>query len=97
MRCRYQFRFGLLNAGAFGAPQSRHRLIIMASLRDAPLPDFPISTHAFKSQSWEIDLTDGHKLQCLGNQPAALNPVSVIEAIGDLPPFDWYGSHLSLD
>lgn len=85
----YQFRFNILNAGAYGAPQSRNRLIIMASQQGCPLPKVPTPSHAFPSRSVSIDLTDGSRIVTVNNQDAPHPPVTVQDAIGDLPSFDW--------
>ncbi|KAG9029241.1 hypothetical protein FRB95_005562 [Tulasnella sp. JGI-2019a] len=85
----YQLQFGLLNAGAYGTPQSRDRLIIMAARRDCPLPNLPIATHAFKCRPGCMNLTDGFSLPQMSNVSAGLPPTTVDMAISDLPAFDW--------
>ncbi|KAG8900856.1 hypothetical protein FRB99_005733 [Tulasnella sp. 403] len=85
----YQVHFNILQAGAYGAPQSRRRLIIMAAKRGCPLPDMPKPTHYFKESAWSCDTTDGFRIQPLPSSMAALRAVTVNDAISDLPVFDW--------
>ncbi|THU75354.1 S-adenosyl-L-methionine-dependent methyltransferase, partial [Dendrothele bispora CBS 962.96] len=101
----YQARFKILQAGQYGCPQYRERIIFWGAKRGLRLPDFPIPTHAFKAQSWKlpIDWTGKQVLQPASRCPdpdpkkrhtfAPLKPVSVNDAIGDLPPFDWVNPH----
>ncbi|KAG8875725.1 hypothetical protein FRB97_004784 [Tulasnella sp. 331] len=81
----YQCCFNVLNAGAYGAPQSRKRLIILASRFDCPLLKLPVPTHAFPSRTWSTDLTDGFVLPSLLNRNAPLPPITVDTATSDLP------------
>nr|ABD64771.1 Met1 [Volvox carteri f. nagariensis] len=43
----YQVRFGILNAGHFGVPQSRKRTFIWAALPGEVLPEWPTPRHVF--------------------------------------------------
>ena len=79
-----------MQAAAYGAPQSRERLIILAAQTGFPLPNLPKPTHAFQNRSWSVDLTDGMRIDCLSSRVAALRAVSALEAISDLPKFHWY-------
>lgn len=50
--CSYavtQVRFGVLNAGNFGVPQSRKRTIIWAAAPSETLPQWPTPRHVFRS------------------------------------------------
>ncbi|KAG8873672.1 hypothetical protein FRB97_006545 [Tulasnella sp. 331] len=85
----YQVRFGILNAGSFGTPQSRDRLIILAARRDCPLPKMPTPTHAFVSRAFCPKLTDGFQFPQTTNLSAGLPPITVSMAINDLPVFNW--------
>lgn len=87
---RYQVRFNVLQAGAYGAPQSRVRLIILAARLGYPLPEMPTPTHAFNTRKWSIDLTDGYRVQCPSSDYAPFEQVTVDKAISDLPIFHWY-------
>ena len=46
---RAQVRFGVLNAGNYGVPQSRKRTIIWAAAPNETLPDWPKQQHVFHS------------------------------------------------
>ncbi|KAF9030701.1 S-adenosyl-L-methionine-dependent methyltransferase [Hymenopellis radicata] len=47
MSLGYQVQFKVLQAGHYGAPQDRRRVIILGSRRGVPMPKFPEPTHAF--------------------------------------------------
>lgn len=47
--CALQVRFGVLNAGNFGVPQSRKRTIIWAAAPGEQLPAWPKPRHVFHS------------------------------------------------
>ncbi|THU75359.1 S-adenosyl-L-methionine-dependent methyltransferase, partial [Dendrothele bispora CBS 962.96] len=102
----YQARFKILQAGQYGCPQHRQRIIFWGAKRGLKLPNFPIPTHAFgKAQFWKlpIDRTGKQVLQPASRCPdpdpekchafAPLKPVSVNDATSDLPPFDWVNPH----
>lgn len=86
----YQVRYALLDAADYGAPQSRRRMIYMASQHGLALPNFLSPTHHSPSPpprqiqaSWGFVPVVPHR-----NFFAHL-PVSIQDAIGDLPRFDW--------
>ncbi|PWN92519.1 S-adenosyl-L-methionine-dependent methyltransferase [Acaromyces ingoldii] len=73
----YDVRIGQLQAGQFGVPQSRERVIFLATIkstegRAVSIAELPAPLHVFKKGS-------------CARYPA----LSVDEAISDLPPFDW--------
>lgn len=41
----YAFQFRMLNSADYGAPQARHRTVIIGHLRSLPFPGFPEPTH----------------------------------------------------
>ncbi|KAK7048461.1 cytosine-5-methyltransferase [Favolaschia claudopus] len=102
MAIGYQVRFKVLQAGQYGAPQDRERLIFLAAKCGKKLPDFPRPTHAFQRvRKWKIPLrkrdrilpptssrTDGHD-----HRYAPHPPVTVKAAISDLPAFEWINPH----
>lgn len=45
---RMQVRFGVLNAGNYGVPQSRKRTFIWAAAPEERLPDWPQPLHVFR-------------------------------------------------
>jgi DNA (cytosine-5)-methyltransferase 1 len=87
----YQVRVKVLQAGQYGAPQSRKRVIFWGAKRGILLPEFPKPTHAFQA-SFFYKLPTGDTLQPATrskdpkrpHQLAPLNAVTVNDAIGDL-------------
>ncbi|KZP21168.1 S-adenosyl-L-methionine-dependent methyltransferase [Athelia psychrophila] len=92
----YQVRFKVCQAGQYGAPQGRKRVLFWGAKRGCPLPEFPMPTHAFKASNIHT-LPDKTKIlppsRSLNpedtHQWAPFNAVTITDAIGDLPPFDW--------
>ncbi|KAI0778984.1 S-adenosyl-L-methionine-dependent methyltransferase [Trametes elegans] len=94
---KYQVRFGLLQAGHYGTPQSRIRFFLIASQQSYPLPLLPQPTHDFPHKdSLQIKFPNGTTIQPIvtENGIAPFKFVSVAEAIGDLPEFDWEDPHV---
>ncbi|MEW5318123.1 MAG: hypothetical protein WDW38_009370 [Sanguina aurantia] len=82
----YQVRFGVLNAGNFGVPQSRKRTIIWAARPGEALPAWPTPRHVFISPQLKINLPGGVTYCAVPDLPGApLRAVTVKDAIGDLP------------
>ena len=96
---RYQVRFSVLQAGVYGSPQGRRRVIFWGARRGVPLPEFPIPTHNFETGQWAVQLDTGLKLDHVGRDPdmphrgAPLRAVTVDDAISDLVCFSF--SHFS--
>ncbi|KAI0373036.1 S-adenosyl-L-methionine-dependent methyltransferase [Pilatotrama ljubarskyi] len=98
----YQVHFRVLQAGQHGAPQGRRRVIFLGARRGVPLPDFPLPQYAFKSLVHNVHLSTGETLYPMtymgadqdGHQCAPLPAVTVMEAISDLPRFDWIDPHI---
>ncbi|GMH33098.1 hypothetical protein BSKO_00932 [Bryopsis sp. KO-2023] len=83
----YQVRFGVLNAGNYGVPQSRKRTFIWGAAPGEKLPDWPAQMHVFSSPQLTITLPGGIKYVAVPNRNGApLRTVTVKDAIGDLPP-----------
>ncbi|THV06517.1 S-adenosyl-L-methionine-dependent methyltransferase [Dendrothele bispora CBS 962.96] len=88
----YQTRFGILEAGHYGTPQSRVRFFMVAAKLGLKLPLLPQPTHDFPSgKQLKIALDDETTISpirsCRGT--AAHQFISVRDAIGDLPQWDW--------
>jgi len=89
---RYQVRYRLLQAGQYGAPQSRRRVIFWGAKKGVPLPEFPVPVYGFGIGNHSITLPSLTKLKPItrskdiGNphQFAPLRPRTVDDAIGDL-------------
>lgn len=60
---RYQHQIALMQAGRYGVPQNRERVIVLASRGDVPLPDFPLPTHIFNRHATRKNLANGEQLQ----------------------------------
>ncbi|KAJ7024401.1 S-adenosyl-L-methionine-dependent methyltransferase [Mycena alexandri] len=91
---RYQIRFSLLQAGNYGAPQNRVRFFLIAARHGLPLPAMPQPTHDFEvTNQLRMKLPYNHRPQVAPIRTtrgrAAHAGVSIEDAIGDLPLFDW--------
>ncbi|KAI8989795.1 S-adenosyl-L-methionine-dependent methyltransferase [Trametes punicea] len=98
----YQVHFKVLQAGQYGAPQGRRRVIFWGACRGVPLPAFPLPQYAYASMVHNVNLPTGEVLHPITRQVsdgithqcAPLSPVTVKEAINDLPRFDWMNPHV---
>ncbi|KAI0929230.1 hypothetical protein AcW1_006224 [Taiwanofungus camphoratus] len=102
----YQVHFKVLQAGQYGAPQARKRVIFWGARRDVPLPGFPLPTHCFPKPVESYKLPTGDVLRPVTRAKpdeedgsvyqacAPFLPVTVNDAIGDLPRFDWINPHI---
>ncbi|KAI0362522.1 S-adenosyl-L-methionine-dependent methyltransferase [Trametes cingulata] len=99
----YQVHFRVLQAGQHGAPQGRRRVIFLGARRGVPLPQFPLPQYNYDPPVHKVKLSTGEELHpasywggdgCL-HQCAPLPPVTVMEAINDLPRFDWSDPHIT--
>lgn len=85
----YQVRFGVLNAGNYGVAQSRKRTFIWAAAPGEALPDWPKPMHAFKSPQLTINLPGNVAYTAVPQVDGApLRPITVKDAIRDLPPIE---------
>ena len=87
---RYQVHFKILQAGQYGAPQGRQRVIFLGARCDVPLPQFPTPQHDYPKLVQAKNLPDGGVLSphlrnsgC-GQACVPLPAVTTAEAIGDL-------------
>lgn len=88
----YQVHWKLLQAGQYGAPQSRERVIFWAAKRGLPLPKHPVPVYAWKKGASRPSLPIGRKLppatrSVVSGVPhhcAPLKPITVDAAISDL-------------
>ncbi|KAF9444348.1 S-adenosyl-L-methionine-dependent methyltransferase [Macrolepiota fuliginosa MF-IS2] len=91
----YQVRYSLLQAGHYGTPQRRVRFFLIAAQSSPvilPLPELPQPTHDFpQSHRLLITMPNGDIVNPIQPGPGtAPHPfVSIEDAIGDLPRFDW--------
>lgn len=88
----YQVRYGILQAGHYGTPQTRVRFFMIAAKYGHPLPQLPQPTHAFPQiDALGINLPIGHHIRPIWTQTgyAPHQFVTIDDAISDLPRFDW--------
>lgn len=88
----YQLRFGLLQAGHYGTPQTRVRFFLIAAKRGLELPELPQPTHDFPvADKLEIKLSNGKTIEPIRTVPgiAPHRYASTHDAISDLPIFHW--------
>lgn len=79
----------LLQSAAYGIPQSRRRVFFWAAKLGLPLPPFPAPTHAFPANNLDINFPTGESVKGFSSDHAPLASITVQDAIGDLPRFDW--------
>ena len=82
----YQCSFGVLQAGHYGLPQVRRRVIILASDPKEVLPLYPEPLHVFLHTQLEVKIDNiiyRNNIQQIDSAP--FNYTTVRNAIGDLP------------
>ena len=87
----YQCSFSVMQAGQFGVPQSRRRLIILAAAPGEKLPLYPEPQHVFfPSASPQPVRIDGvlYEANTGWKDSAPYRTVSLLDAIRDLPRID---------
>ncbi|KAJ7709524.1 hypothetical protein B0H17DRAFT_1028224 [Mycena rosella] len=97
----YQAKPRIMQAGQYGAPQDRQRIIFWGAKRDLKMPESPIPTHACKSaRKYKLFLKSDflpptRRGRAEGDDHifAPHAGVTVQDAIGDLPAFDWINPH----
>ncbi|MGI4846012.1 MAG: DNA cytosine methyltransferase [Janthinobacterium lividum] len=80
----YEVDWRVLNAANFGIPQKRERFFLLGvrkNLGARVLPEFPVPTHRFVGKVIGTRLKDRYMV----NQISGLPPVTVWDAISDLP------------
>ncbi|KAL3814578.1 hypothetical protein ACJIZ3_015846 [Penstemon smallii] len=84
----YQVRFGVLEAGAYGVPQSRKRAFIWAASPEEALPDWPEPMHVFAAPELKISLSGNSQYSAVRStsRGAPFRSLTVRDTIGDLPP-----------
>ncbi|KAF9246401.1 hypothetical protein BU15DRAFT_70495 [Melanogaster broomeanus] len=102
----YQCRFAVLQAAQYGAPQGRKRVIFWGARRDVLMPEWPIPTHCSPMWLYRAKLPTGSTLPLIirnkcedgldDDRSAPLHFVTIHEAIGDLPPFDWINPYITI-
>ncbi|KAG6814585.1 hypothetical protein H0H92_000114 [Tricholoma furcatifolium] len=100
LSARYQVRIKVLQAGQYGAPQSRRRVIFWGAKRGVTLPAHPVPVYAFERgmnrstlPTTVLEPVSRSRDPGVVHQCAPLRAVSVKDTVGDLPPFDWINPH----
>ncbi|XP_017781710.1 PREDICTED: DNA (cytosine-5)-methyltransferase PliMCI-like [Nicrophorus vespilloides] len=84
----YQVAFGVLQAGHYGVPQTRRRLIIMAAAPGYKLPQYPEPLHVFNKRGCQLSVVVGGRRYSNGTKwisSAPLRTITVRDAMADLP------------
>ncbi|KAH8099860.1 S-adenosyl-L-methionine-dependent methyltransferase [Cristinia sonorae] len=92
LEMNYQVRYGLLQAAHYGTPQARVRFFLIAAQPAHPLPAFPVPVYDFPEKD-ALEIRSANLPKPIAPLNAATKPihhfVTVDDAIGDLPRFDW--------
>ncbi|XP_026492162.1 DNA (cytosine-5)-methyltransferase 1-like [Vanessa tameamea] len=84
----YQCTFGILQAGNYGVPQTRRRLIILAAAPGYKLPLYPEPTHVFSRRACSLTTTiDGKRFMTniQWDESAPRRTCTIQDAMSDLP------------
>ncbi|PZC79547.1 hypothetical protein B5X24_HaOG216212 [Helicoverpa armigera] len=84
----YQCTFGILQAGNYGVPQTRRRLIILAAAPGYKLPCYPEPTHVFSRRACSLTTTiDGKRFgtNIHWDESAPRRTCTIRDAMSDLP------------
>ncbi|KAL4244914.1 Cytosine-specific methyltransferase [Abortiporus biennis] len=104
----YQAHFKILQAGQYGAPQGRQRVIFLGAKLGLPLTPFPIPTHFWPGRTFDYNLPTGDimhpisrdlhwcKMKREFHQSAPLPAITVFDSLTDLPKYDWVNPHDSM-
>ncbi|KAF7281042.1 DNA (cytosine-5)-methyltransferase 1-like [Rhynchophorus ferrugineus] len=84
----YQVTWGVLQAGHYGVPQTRRRLILMAAAPGYTLPRYPEPQHVFNKRGTQLSfIVDDYKYTngCRWIESAPYRTICVRDAMADLP------------
>ncbi|XP_011881443.1 PREDICTED: DNA (cytosine-5)-methyltransferase PliMCI-like [Vollenhovia emeryi] len=88
IRMGYQCAFGIVQAGSYGIPQTRRRMILIAAAPGEILPTYPKPTHVFSKRCCSSTVMIDNKkydTNCVRNESAPYRTVTVKDALYDLP------------
>ncbi|KYQ51853.1 DNA (cytosine-5)-methyltransferase PliMCI [Trachymyrmex zeteki] len=88
IRMGYQCTFGILQAGSYGVPQTRRRMILLAAAPGEILPKYPIPTHVFSKRCCSLSVIVDSKryiTNCVRKEFAPYRAITVKDALYDLP------------
>ncbi|KIJ27818.1 hypothetical protein M422DRAFT_37561, partial [Sphaerobolus stellatus SS14] len=93
LRLGYQAEVKILQAGDYGSPQRRERVIFWGALRSEILPEYPLPTHVNtrkKTQTLKMPYLDNLIPARRSERSCApFRALVIADAISDLPEFDW--------
>lgn len=86
VRMNYQVTFGVLQAGHYGLPQTRRRVVLMAASPGNKLPQFPEPLYTFNPKGLKVTVHNKlYKTNITQLESAPFRPITVRDAISDLP------------
>ncbi|VVC92167.1 unnamed protein product [Leptidea sinapis] len=96
----YQCTFGILQAGNYGVPQTRRRVIILASAPGYMLPLYPEPTHVFSRRACSLTTTiDGKRFvtNIKWDESAPRRTCTIQDAMSDLPQISNGANKMEID
>ncbi|CAB3236806.1 unnamed protein product [Arctia plantaginis] len=96
----YQCTFGILQAGNYGVPQTRRRLIIFAAAPGFSLPLYPEPTHVFSRRACSLTTTiDGKRFvtNIHWDDAAPRRTCTIRDAMSDLPHISNGANKIEID
>ncbi|XP_063536239.1 DNA (cytosine-5)-methyltransferase 1-like [Cydia strobilella] len=96
----YQCTFGVLQAGNYGVPQTRRRLIIMAAAPGFKLPLYPEPTHVFSRRACSLTINiDGKRFvsNIQWEDSAPRRTCTIRDAMSDLPDISNGASKIEIE
>lgn len=88
IRMGYQCSFGIVQAGSYGVPQTRRRMILIAAAPGEILPKFPEPTHVFSKRCCSLTIMIDNKkynINYAWKESAPYRTITVKDALYDLP------------
>lgn len=90
----YQVRMDLLQAGQYGVPQTRRRIIFWGAKLGVEMPLCPQPTHCFPKKNGAITLPNRRTLTNSIKRSSAAYPAVVVgDVITDLPGYEYVNPH----